>query len=91
MELLQTRVHFTVPCEQKKEAKGLVLKTPVTCHNWWNSTQSSQEDAMNIFVAAIGRVVVILLKGKSREVLQTQGFDAHGDWIPGVRRMKDEE
>ena len=52
--------------------------------NWWNSTQSSQEDAMNIFVAAIERVVVIFLKGKSSEVLHTQGFDAHGGWIPGV-------
>ena len=27
--------------------------------NWWNSTQSSQEDAMNIFVAAIERVVSV--------------------------------
>ena len=41
--------------------------------NWWNSTQSSQEDAMNTFVAAIERVVVIILKGKSSEVLHTQG------------------
>ena len=52
--------------------------------NWWNSTQSSQEDAMNIFVAAIERVVVIFLKGKRREVLQTQGVVAHDDWIPGI-------
>ena len=28
---------------------------------------------MNIFVAAIERVVVIILKGKSSEVLHTQG------------------
>ena len=42
--------------------------------NWWNSTQSSQEDAMNTFVAAIERVVVIFLKGKSSEVLHTQGW-----------------
>jgi len=29
---------------------------------------------MNIFVAAIERVVVIILKGKSSEVLHTQGW-----------------
>ena len=29
MELLEGRVDFTVPCEQKKEAQGLVLKSPV--------------------------------------------------------------
>ena len=89
MELLQTRVDFTVPCEQKKEAKGLVLKTRAACHNWWNRTQSSQEDAMNIFVAAIERVVVIILKGKSSEVLHTQGccFQGRNRVNVGVKCM----